>query len=499
MKSTMRKVKTAVLLSLAGLFSFSLVVFFSTRDPGSAQTAFADSVTATSVSAESISFLEGLQKANRSVSSAILPAVVTLDVVETRIVDSSGANSFPWFFFGNPGQGDKSSEGEAPKREYKSEGLGSGVIVRKSGKVYYLLTNQHVAGEAKEIVVRLFDGREMTGTLVGADERKDIALVSFESDDASIPVARIGDSDTVKTGDIVFAVGAPLGYMSSVTQGIVSAVGRDGGPNNNINDFIQTDAAINQGNSGGPLVNIYGEVVGINAWIASSSGGSQGLGFSIPTNNVKKAIDDFISDGRVKYGWLGVSLSSADKTTLEALGLQGRKGALAAQVFLGSPADKGGIVPGDFVVSLNGRDVKTVDQLVRDVGDLVSGDKASFVVVRDGKEKKIDVKIEERNEKNVSDSSKLWPGFMPFNLNEDIRKELKLDAKQKGILVAGVQAKSAAAVMGLQSGDVIVKINDADVQNISDFYKKLADKSAKEVWFDVLREGQTVSTMRYKR
>jgi len=214
---------------------------------------------------------------------------------------------------------------------------------------------------------------------------------------------------------------------------------------------------------------------------------------------VKKAIDDFISDGRVKYGWLGVSLSSADKTTLEALGLQGRKGALAAQVFLGSPADKGGIVPGDFVVSLNGRDVKTVDQLVRDVGDLVSGDKASFVVVRDGKEKKIDVKIEERNEKNVSDSSKLWPGFMPFNLNEDIRKELKLDAKQKGILVAGVQAKSAAAVMGLQSGDVIVKINDADVQNISDFYKKLADKSAKEVWFDVLREGQTVSTMRYKR
>jgi len=133
-------------------------------------------------------------------------------------------------------------------------------------------------------------------------------LVSFESTEKDIVIAELGNSDAVEVGDIVFAVGSPLGYVSTVTRGMVSAVGRSGGPNNNINDFIQTDAAINQGNSGGPLVNIYGEVIGINTWIASQSGGSQGLGFAIPVNNVKKAIDDFINSGKVTYGWMGVSL-----------------------------------------------------------------------------------------------------------------------------------------------------------------------------------------------
>jgi S1-C subfamily serine protease len=323
--------------------------------------------------------------------------------------------------------------------------------------------------------------------------------VSFQSDDATIPLARLGDSDTVETGDIVFAIGAPLGYMSSVTQGIISAVGRSGGPNNNINDFIQTDAAINQGNSGGPLVNIYGEVIGINSWIASSSGGSQGLGFSIPVNNVKKAIDDFINGGKIKYGWLGVSLVDADKDILSGLGIGDRKGALASQVFLGSPADKGGMVPGDFVITLNGKEVKTVDQLVRDVGDLAAGATAKFGIIRNGKEKMITVKIAERNETLVSDSGKLWPGFIPYAMSDDIRKQLKLDAKQKGILVTNVQAKSPASVMGLLSGDVIVKVNDKDVSTLGDFYEKLSDRNAKELWFDVFREGQTVSTMRYKR
>lgn len=493
-----KKFVKGILVSFAALFCFSLVVFFSTRSPGSAQTVYADSQTVSTVSSENLSFLEGLQKANRNIAQAILPAVVTLDVVETKTVDSSGVNNFPWFFFGNPRQNDEEDD-SSPKREYKAEGLGSGVIVRKTGKTYYVLTNQHVAGAAKEIMVNLYDGKKIPGKLVGADERKDIALVSFESDNSNIPVARIGNSDTVQSGDIVFAVGSPLGYMSSVTQGIVSAVGRDGGPNNNISDFIQTDAAINQGNSGGPLINIYGEVVGINSWIASSSGGSQGLGFSIPINNVVKSIDDFISDGRVRYGWLGVSLVSGDQTILKDLNLQGKNGALALQVFIGSPADKGGMVPGDYVISLNGNLVKSVEQLVRDVGDLVSGQTASFIVIREGKEIKLDVKIEERNEKTVSDSSKLWPGFTPYSLNDDLRKELKLDKKQKGILVVGVQPKSAAAVMGLQSGDVIIKVNDKTIENLIDFYSKLSDPNSREVWFDVIRESQTVATMRYKR
>lgn len=502
MKILTRKTVRITIISLAALASFSLGVLFSTRNPGSAQTAFADSLAVAPIPADSISILEGMQKANRSVTAAILPTVVTLDVVETKTVQNSPMEGFPWFFFGNPnGDGSKEGDqqGEEKKREYKSEGLGSGVIIRKTGDTYYLLTNHHVAGSANEIQVKMYDGREFTGKLVGGDERKDIALVSFESKDASIPVARMGNSDTVQTGDIVFAVGSPLGYMSSVTQGIISAVGRSGGPNGNINDFIQTDAAINQGNSGGPLVNIYGEIIGINSWIASSSGGSQGLGFSIPINNVKKAIDDFISTGKIRYGWLGVSLMSVDKEVLSALGKDSGKGALASQIFLGSPADKSGMLPGDVVLSLNGKEVKSVDQLVRDVGDLVSGETAIFKVLRGGKEQSLKVKIEEREEKTVSDASRLWPGFMPLPLTDDIKKQFKLDEKQKGVIVSGVQAKSPAAVIGLQSGDIITGVNDQEIKGLADFYQRLSDKAAKEVWFDVIREGQKVSTLRYKR
>ena len=278
---------------------------------------------------------------------------------------------------------------------------------------------------------------------------------------------------------------------------MVSAVGRSGGPNNNINDFIQTDAAINQGNSGGPLVNIYGQVIGINTWIASSSGGSQGLGFSIPINNVKGAIDSLISDGKLKYGWVGVQLTSADETVMKALGLGEKPGALAIDVFLGSPAFKGGIRPGDFVVKLNGKEVKSVDQLVRDVGDLRSGTTAEFVVIRDGKEQTLSVKIEDREQNIVTDSSKLWPGFIGYELSDEIRDKLKLDKKQKGVLVTNITNKTPAVIIGLKSGDVITAVNDVSVANMREFYRELS-KLKKEVWFDVLREGQTLSTLRYK-
>lgn len=495
-----KKAGKNVLVALAAIGCFVLIALFSTRDPGSAQTAFADSTPTLAIPQDSLQVLEAMQKANRAVAASLLPAVVTLDVVETRTVDSQPQNPFPWFFFGNPqGEPNENGENNTPQREYRAEGMGSGVIIRKTGNTFYVLTNQHVAGAASDISVKLHDGREFKGTLVGGDERKDIALVSFSSTDDKIPVATMGDSNTVQTGDIVFAIGSPLGYISSVTQGIVSAVGRSGGPNNNINDFIQTDAAINRGNSGGPLVNIYGEVIGINSWIASSTGGSQGLGFSIPINNVKKAIDDFIANGRIRYGWLGVSLVGANRELLTDLGITQTQGALASQVFMGSPAEKGGFQSGDFVVSLNGRPVRSVDQLVRDVGDLEAGQTAVFGVIRNAKEISLNVKIEERSETVVSDSSKLWPGFSPLTLNDEIRKQLKLSDQQTGIVVAGVQTRSPAAVMGLLSGDVITRVNDKPVTSVRELYAALSDRSNKELWFDVIREGQTIATMRYKR
>ena len=495
-----RKCKTA--LSFATVVSMIVMLFVSScsASPASAATVYADTKYSDSITKETISLLEGLQSANRQVSAAILPSVVTLSVTEIKKVRNPlSGEGFPWFFFGMPNQnnGEKSDGNDNGEQEYKSEGMGSGVIVRKSGNTYYVLTNQHVTGTAEKIIVKLYNGHTAEGKLVGGDQRRDIALVSFESTEKDIVIAELGNSDAVEVGDIVFAVGSPLGYVSTVTRGMVSAVGRSGGPNDNINDFIQTDAAINQGNSGGPLVNIYGQVIGINTWIASSSGGSQGLGFSIPINNVKTAIDSLISDGKLKYGWVGVQLTSADETVMKALGVGDKAGALAIDVFLGSPAFKGGIRPGDFVIKLNGKEVKSVDQLVRDVGDLRSGTTAEFVVIRDGKEQTLSVKIEERDQKIVTDSSKLWPGFIGYELDTEIRDKLKLDKKQTGVLVTNITNKTPAVIIGLKSGDIITAVNDVPVANMREFYRELS-KVKKEVWFDVLREGQTLSTMRYK-
>ncbi len=471
-----------------GIMAIS-VVLISARcsSDNSAHTAYADMSGNTTISKKSISFLEQFQQANRDVVNSALPSVVTLDVVEMRKQQNMMPKGFEWFF-GKP----NSNGGE---KEYRAEALGSGVIVRRTGSTYYVLTNQHVVGKASEIVVRLFDGTEITGKLVGGDERRDIALVSFESK-ADWQVARLGDSNTVEVGDLMFAIGSPLGFVSSVTQGIVSAVGRTQGPGKNINDFIQTDAAINQGNSGGPLINIYGEVIGINSWIASSSGGSQGLGFSIPINNVKKAIDDFITDGKLSYGWLGVQLIEANKEILKDLGVAKMKGALAVGVFKGSPADKAGIKPGDFVIRLNDKDVKTMNQLRLDVGNLHAGEKGVFTVIRDGKKVTLSATIGRRDEKKVGDSKHLFPGFAPYVLTKEIREKLELKAGQKGVLVTDIQLKTAGATMGLKKGDVIIAVNDKNIGSLRDFYREL-NNAKRELWFTILREGNTFSTIRF--
>jgi Do/DeqQ family serine protease len=484
------------LVLLGALFGFSLAFFsFNLAKPAEKQVAYAQSVQ-NPVSPDALAVAENLQKAFRSVADAVLPVVVQVNTVEIQKQQVPQFNGIPWeFFFGTPQDNTPQNNQE---REFRSKGIGSGIIVRKNGNTYYVLTNNHVAGSAAEISVTMNDGREFKAKLVGKDERKDLALISFESKE-SFPVAVLGDSDQVKVGDWAIAVGSPLGLTASVTMGIVSAIGRTGGPAGNINDFIQTDAAINQGNSGGALVNIRGEVIGINTWIASPSGGSVGLGFSIPVNNVKKAIDDFITKGQVKYGWLGVSLIDADKDIAAELGVQNRKGALASQIFIGSPAEKGGILPGDFIIKLNDREVKNRDQLVLAVGDLKAGEQATFVVIRNGVEKTIKVRIDERKDDVVADNSKLWPGVIVTPINDEIRQTLKLDTKVKGLYVVEVITKSPASVMGLQRGDIIVGVNGENAKNLSDFFRLLNDRSKKELWFEVQRGDTTLETMRYKR
>ncbi|MBR4791829.1 MAG: Do family serine endopeptidase [Treponema sp.] len=451
----------------------------------------------TAFAQSALSIVEALQTTFRSVSDTVLPSVVEVDITQTKTYTNplgNMTNPFEWFF-GNGGSSDGSS---GNTREYQTSGLGSGVIVRKTGNTYYVLTNNHVAGDATKISVKLYDDRTFEAKLVGTDDRIDIALISFETKD-NLPVAKLGDSDKVKVGDICLAFGAPLGYSQSVTQGIVSATGRSESSMSSISDYIQTDAAINQGNSGGPLVNIYGEVIGINTWIASSSGGSVGLGFAIPINNVKNAIDAFIKDGKITYGWLGVSLLEVTDEFKQELGVGKQSGAFAAEVFMDSPAYKAGIKPGDYIVALNGKTVSNVNQLVRDVGYLEAGTTATFKVLRGGtKTYEFKVKIEARAKDVDSQNNKLWPGFIATPLTDDVRTQLKIDNKKvNGVVVASVESKSPAASLRLQEGDVITAVNGKAVKNLAEFYQELAN-ATKSINFDVYSNGGTVTTGTYK-
>lgn len=498
-----KNIKYIIGTAIVAVAAFAAISFSCAgkKDRGTANTVFAQTKNSkgmeipANIPQGSLNIIEALQDVNRSISRDVLPSVVEIDVTETRKRGKNPFSDIPFFFFGVPQDGENS---EGNQQEYKEQGLGSGVIIRRNGNTLYVLTNNHVAGSATEIVVKLNDGRKFDGKLVGADKRMDIALVSFESNDKTIPLATLGNSDEVTAGDICYAMGAPLGYSQSVTQGIVSATGRSGGDIGNINDFIQTDAAINQGNSGGPLLNIYGQVIGINTWIASGTGGNVGLGFAIPINNVKRAIDEFIADGKITYGWIGVSLTEIKKEYKDSLGIGDIEGAFASQVFTGSPAQKAGIQAGDFIIELDGNKVKSVDQLVRDVAVLRVGQKSGFKLIRGGKTVDVTVTIEERKDEVSADDSKLWPGFIAVPLNDEVRKQLKVKDDVEGVAVTNVIPKSPAAALRLQNGDVITAVNGKNVKTLGDFYAAMDLTKTKSIQFDVWNEAGTITTGTWK-
>jgi Do/DeqQ family serine protease len=447
---------------------------------------------------DALTVAEGLQTVFRSVSEKALPSVVEIITVSVRRQQTPNIPGIPWdFFFGPRDQGPNNQE-----REYRSQGLGSGIIVRFINGTYYALTNNHVVDGATEIKIATRDGMEYAAELVGKDERKDLALVSFRATN-SYPLATLGDSDRVAVGDWAIAMGNPLGeqFSFSVTLGIVSALGRTGGPGGNINDFIQTDAPINAGNSGGPLLNIRGEVIGINTWIASnaSGGGNVGLGFAIPINNAKRSIDEFITTGSISYGWLGVSLQEPNRDTVAELGLDGKRGALASQVFLGSPADRGGIRAGDFITHVNGREARGTTQLQMLVGDLRPGDRATFTVIRDKATMEIQVRIEARTDQAASDNRNLWPGVVVIPLNDQLRESLELPRNARGLLVAQVTSGSPADIVGLRQGDRILSVNGVNVADTAAFFKALRERTDSQLWFGIQRGESTLESLRFTR
>ncbi|MFP4300776.1 MAG: Do family serine endopeptidase [Spirochaetaceae bacterium] len=430
--------------------------------------------------------LESMQNSFNLVAEQVLPSVVRVDVEEVRRQAAPDGENMPWFdfFFGEP-------DGQEEEREFRTQGLGSGVIVRRDGDRYYVLTNAHVIGEADSIVVTLDDGRDYSADLVGSDERKDLALVSLETRD-DLVVATFGDSSTLRVGDWVVAIGSPFGFQSTVTAGIVSALGRRGGPAGNISDFIQTDASINRGNSGGALVNLRGEVVGINTWITSQTGGSVGLGFSIPINNVKGAVDDLIDRGSVRYGWLGVSIRSVPRELAEDLGLPSTEGALVYHVFGGSPAAEAGLLPGDLVTRINETEIEDSDQLVLMVGDLPVDEEATFTVIRQGEERTVEVRIAERQaERSIAEGNEtLWPGLGVFPITAEIRSEAEVPEEIGGVIVSSVESRTPASVAGLRVGDIVTEVSSVSVDSVLDFYREL-NAAEGDVELRVWRDGST--------
>jgi Do/DeqQ family serine protease len=437
---------------------------------------------------DGIQTLQSLQNAFRAVAAKVLPSVVQVYVVD--VVKNSGAD-FPnpfEFFFGPQRQR------QGQPREFRQQGLGSGVVVRRNGEKLYVLTNDHVAGEAEQINIKLQDGRSYKAKLVGRDENKDLALVMFETRE-NIPVAEIGDSGSLMVGDWVLAVGSPLGFESTVTAGIVSAIGRrsvQGAAG--FTDYIQTDAAINQGNSGGALVNIYGQVVGINSWIASTSGGNIGLGFAIPINNAKRAIDDFITKGRSEYGWIGINMGGLQPQAAEDLRLGEARGAFVYGVFKGSPAEKAGLQPGDLITKVDGMALKDSSDLLLTIGNLTPGRKVELELVRAGSTRSLTLQVAARaDEKQLAaQSSKVWPGFSVLKITDDVRAQLNLGNSDAGLVIGAVDQSGPADVAGLKSGDLITKVGGREVRNLGDFYKALNNPGSREILFAIQRQGNSL-------
>jgi serine protease Do len=459
-----------------------------TSGDSTGQAAAAQATTAADLPAAAAS-LEAIQLSFRDIARRVLPVVVEIDVTET-VTQAQGGSPFD-FFNNRGGQG---------QQEFQRSGLGSGIIVQQNRSTVYVLTNNHVVESATEISVKLHDQRTFKAKVVGKDSRKDLALVSFESKEA-LPVAELGNSSILEPGDLVLAVGNPFGFESSITMGIVSAVGRAGPEGQQTyTDYIQTDAAINQGNSGGALVDIRGKVVGVNTWIAAPAGGSVGLGFAIPIDNAKKSIDDFISKGKVEYGWLGVQIGDLQETApysgfAKDLKVEGFKGALIVATYKGSPADKAGLLPGDFVMKIDGQEVKSRDNLTQIVGSLAAGSTHEFEVIRYGERQRLSVKIGVRDDKDeVAPAKNLWPGMTVAKLTDELRSAAKVATGVDGLLVGAVaDPDTPAAKAGFQAGDVIVAVNGKSAKNVMDYFRALNDTAKRSMSFAVNRAGKEIT------
>jgi serine protease Do len=368
--------------------------------------------------------------------------------------------------------------GDMPKQTFKTHSLGSGFVISSEG---YILTNNHVVEKAQEIKIKLESGKKYEASVVGRDPKTDLALLQVKPDKDFPEPAILGDSNTIRVGDWVIAVGNPFGLGHTVTAGIISAKGRiiGAGP---YDDFIQTDAAINPGNSGGPLFNMKGEVIGINTAIVARG---QGIGFAIPINMAKDLLPQ-LKKGKVIRGWIGVMIQDVTPEIAKSFGLETPRGALVADVIPNGPADKAGIQRGDIIVKYNGTEVEDYHAFSKMVAATQPGTKVKIELIRDKQHKTVEVtigtmpeegeKLSER-EKPLGDKVKGW-GIYVQNLTPEIARQFGWSESETGVVVTNIEEGSPAEESKLKPGDLIKEINRRKIQNVRDF--KQAIDSAKK-------------------
>jgi serine protease Do len=420
-----------------------------------------------------------------AVVDRVAPAVVTVRVEKQAEASRTALPEGFREFFGQ-------QQPRMDPRGQRQSGLGSGVIIRPDG---HILTNHHVIDGADRIRVELADGRSLPAKLVGADEASDLAVLKVEA--PGLPTVPFGDSDRLKVGDVVLAFGNPLGVGQTVTMGIVSAKGRATGTGNgSYEDFLQTDAPINQGNSGGALVDLRGELVGINAQIMSPSGGNIGLGFAIPATMARAVADQLAKDGVVRRSKLGVTVQPLTPELAETLNVSDARGALVSGVEPGSPAEQAGLKAGDVIVALDSRKVADANAVRNQIANTRPGSSVSIDVMRGGKTESLSARLVERpgTERASASREESEAGTPSFGmsvrpLTPELAEELELPRGETGLVVADVDPSGAAATSGVRPGDVIKRVNDREVTSVQSLRAAVAAQADKPALMLVKRQG----------
>jgi serine protease Do/serine protease DegQ len=417
------------------------------------------------------------QDAFIDVYASVMPAVVNISATRMRSPENLGP-LFEHFF------GDLFKQHPQPKREAKS--LGSGFIISADG---FILTNEHVIKDAEEIEVLLADGRTLSAEIVGADPRTDVAVIKVASAE-KLPVAVLGDSDKLKVGQWSLAIGNPFGLEGTLTVGVISATERANLGIEDYEDFIQTDASINPGNSGGPLLNIHGEVVGINTAIVASG---QGIGFAIPINLARLISDQLIEKGEVTRGWLGVSIQPLTRELADSFGLDRATGALVNKVLPDTPAAEAGILRGDVLLKVNGKEIRGVRELQLLIASTQVGKQVEMVVLREGKEIALQVKVAERNEETAASAhgqSPDKPGVVGLQVGPAEGTD--------GVAVLAVSADSAASKAGVRVDDIILSVNRVEVKDVSSFIREAGKIKSGDNIVLLLRRDKTTMYLAFK-